>query len=524
MSSVLDVSTTSDNAEEFDFEVDVDHLMLDVIKRQAGSLLKAVLEGVMNAIDAGATKCDILTSAGKIIIRDNGSGFKNFRQIKEWFGKWGAVHAASEKKDFGQFRMGRGQLFAYGRNVWRSNQFVIEVDINKLGARKYRLDEVEERVQGCEISIDLYKPLEEYPLGRLIRDLREQTCWVDPAKTEITVNGESTVGTRPTATVAINTPEFTFYTTLAGHDTGVLVYNQGVYIRQYSSSMFGLNGVLNFNLQPEVNFARSDIMDSCPRWQAAQTALHKFGLKDVTAKSRLSAPERTNVCAKLAANVLSADNFEDLPLVRVGTGKAVSLKKLVATRLPVATTDQADPAGDTAHRLHKAFVVTEETLSDFRCNGLDEFLKWVQNKFGLRDDYFKMTNVVEALGDDSKELVLPLEAYTKREQKWLRKLTAAAYLVKDSWHRHSLMQVGVSPLARAWTNGQDYICFDRKYLRSLGWNLDGYQKAVMLLFHEMSHDRPSIGNSIHDFAFYSCYHDMTREYLTPAVNQMKVTN
>ena len=57
MTSVLDEATTSSNAEEFDFDVDVDHLMLDVIKRQAGSLLKAVLEGVMNAIDAGATTC-----------------------------------------------------------------------------------------------------------------------------------------------------------------------------------------------------------------------------------------------------------------------------------------------------------------------------------------------------------------------------------------------------------------------------------------------------------------------------------
>jgi len=98
--------------------------MLDVIKRQAGSLLKAVLEGVMNAIDAGATKCEIPTSSTKVIIRDNGCGFQTAEQVKEWFGKWGAVHVATEAKQFGQFRMGRGQMFAYGRNVWHSNQFV----------------------------------------------------------------------------------------------------------------------------------------------------------------------------------------------------------------------------------------------------------------------------------------------------------------------------------------------------------------------------------------------------------------
>lgn len=65
------------------------------------------------------------------------------------------------------------------------------------------------------------------------------------------------------------------------------VYNQGVYIRQYSSSMFGLNSVANFKAQQDVEFAHNDVMDSCPRWQAAQKALHKFGSQEVTAKTRL---------------------------------------------------------------------------------------------------------------------------------------------------------------------------------------------------------------------------------------------
>lgn len=39
-------------------------LLLDVIKRQAGTPAKAVLELVMNAVDAGATRCEVtLTTA-----------------------------------------------------------------------------------------------------------------------------------------------------------------------------------------------------------------------------------------------------------------------------------------------------------------------------------------------------------------------------------------------------------------------------------------------------------------------------
>jgi hypothetical protein len=41
------------------FQIDHNKLLLDVIRRQAGTLSKAILEGVMNAVDAGATRCDI---------------------------------------------------------------------------------------------------------------------------------------------------------------------------------------------------------------------------------------------------------------------------------------------------------------------------------------------------------------------------------------------------------------------------------------------------------------------------------
>jgi len=409
--------------------------------------------------------------------------------------------------------------------VWRSNRFAIEVDIDALGASKYRLESGSALVEGCQITIDLYPrhELTGYSLGRMLIDLREQTCWVDPDKTEITLNGELVAKTRPITKVEIDTPEFTYMAMVAGCDRGLLVYNQGVYVRNYYASHFGLNGVLNFKVQPEVNFARNDILDSCPLWKRASEALHKYGLQGITRRSRLSVPERTNVCAKLAANVLDAAVYSDLPLVRIGTGRVVSLQKLVATRLPIAAAKQDSPAGDTAHRLHKAFVVTEETISDFRCRDLDEFLKLVRNKFNLADNRFTVTTVDEVLGDDAQASVLPAETYTKRELKWLRKLVAASRVVVDSWMRHSDMMIGTSPTSRAWTDGRQYICFDRKFMRSLGWNLEGYQKACMLLFHEMSHDSDSTGNAIHDRTFYECYHDMTRAYLVSAVERMKIT-
>ena len=54
-------------------------LLLDVIKRQAGTLHKAVLEGIMNGIEAGATRVDIAYVAKPkptLRITDNGKGFE----------------------------------------------------------------------------------------------------------------------------------------------------------------------------------------------------------------------------------------------------------------------------------------------------------------------------------------------------------------------------------------------------------------------------------------------------------------
>ena len=43
-----------------------DKLLLDVIRKQAGSIQKAVLEGVMNSIEAGATRVEVSVEPAQI--------------------------------------------------------------------------------------------------------------------------------------------------------------------------------------------------------------------------------------------------------------------------------------------------------------------------------------------------------------------------------------------------------------------------------------------------------------------------
>jgi hypothetical protein len=54
-------------------------LLYSVIKAQAGSLEKAVLELIMNSIDAHAKKIEIEVSEDRVSVKDDGRGFKDRR-------------------------------------------------------------------------------------------------------------------------------------------------------------------------------------------------------------------------------------------------------------------------------------------------------------------------------------------------------------------------------------------------------------------------------------------------------------
>jgi len=84
-------------------------LLIDTIKRQAGTLAKAILEGVMNAVDAKATECRIALSETDLEVVDNGKGM-SADEVRRLFEVFGAPHTPEEGKVYGTFRMGRGQL------------------------------------------------------------------------------------------------------------------------------------------------------------------------------------------------------------------------------------------------------------------------------------------------------------------------------------------------------------------------------------------------------------------------------
>ena len=135
--------------------------LMDGIKRQAGTLQKANLEGVMNAIEAGSpvVRIDLIiddNGKARLSIGDDGIGIETKEELILHFETFGTPHTESVHKIYAEFRMGRGQMFAFGKNVWRTATFMMVVDIDHKGLT-YELTENLPYVKGCHIDIDLYR-------------------------------------------------------------------------------------------------------------------------------------------------------------------------------------------------------------------------------------------------------------------------------------------------------------------------------------------------------------------------------
>jgi len=512
-------------------------LLLDVIMKQAGSIQKAVLEGVMNSIEAGGTKVEVNISESKVSIVDDGKGFCNKKEIELFFETFGQPHDASEGKKWAQFRMGRGQMFAFGKNHWITGQFEMDVDIKaKLG---YDLTETKKAVAGCSISIDLYEKINDREIYQITREIERYVKYVN---IPVFVNDKQ-VNIPPEDKKWGEESNDAAYIRLVENGTRLEVYNLGVLVCDVHKSKFGVAGTIISKERLEVNFARNEVIQSCPVWKQIKKAIEaSSGVEKIKTKRTLSDDERANMIERLCAGELNVHDAKRTMLFMDVTGTPWSVSSIKKAGFPCYTyAKKGDKRGDKLIQMKQAIVLDEEVLRLFDCKPNEVFThKWGSKRStgyigNLEEPFFyndkelplrKFADLVEKI--NTSHIILPKEKWSRNEFVWHKIAEELQRYLPDYKQRYNdqrRIEIGSSDTADGWTDGETFIAISREFLRR--HHLKIFDKPVIsgivalacLIMHEQCHDGDST-TQVHSPEFYKAYHDWSASRLCHAVGSV----
>ncbi len=532
--------------------------IIDGIKKQAGSVEKAVLELVMNAIEAQlASKStpvvNIDFSVGEdgsnptLVVRDLGRGFKNRNEIEQWFAKFGTPHNEcpecqktmrlqgdtyvcvcgyeTEGRTWAEFRMGRGQAFSFGRNVWRTGKFRMEYDLetdpddrtysHKDGTENHVLDfSLQSNLpnqQGCEVSVFFY----ENPIGNGYRSLDDFKAsikhHVEFMEGKITFNGEQINTPASECDWDVETDDACF---MFGKGNKLALYNIGAFVNDHSAADMGLTGVVVSKQKLMVNFARNDVMQSCPIWKRIQVIIRENRIKKVRrAARRLNNDERISTLLDLLCGDASYDEVKTIGLLELTDGKVLSLDAIRKIRSHWTFASPGSRIADRLMQVDEAICFSTHTLDSVSYSGDErDFFEWLlkehdsgelPNGWDKIKAFYKPFEGLSS-GYENVYRIIPTSKLSKAERCFLRVMERF-----DRWKGRTLC-IGTSDTANAWTDGSTYIAFDRKFLkRNNPQYYTGAAALVTLAYHEMAHDDDDTGTHFHNVEFYQKYHDMT---------------
>ena len=484
-------------------------LLMDTINRQAGTLQKAVLEGIMNAIEALSPVVEVdfkVDDVGNatISIRDAGIGIETKQDLLEHFEKFGTPHEASENTYWKQFRMGRGQMFSFGRNVWRTSTFQMEVDIDNKGL-SYELQEGLPYVDGCHIEISLYKNPIGYSYSSIDEFKETIQNQVRFMNGRILFNGEQ-----------INTPASECNWSFEDDDAYYLfnlgvelpVYNLGAFVMNAPVYEMGMMGVVVSKQQLKVNFARNDIQHDCDIYNRIKAVIKQNRIKQTRkARRTLDSWERMATLKDLRNGTQNYEDVQNLALIPTAQGKHISLESIRKIKQGWCFAPVGDSYADRIMEREQAICLSNSILVDFGYNGEEkEFFIWLtenqpiwkyensdwQHVATLHCNFSQLKS-----GISSDYCTIPDKRYTATERRIIKILQNM-----PCWNDRRIL-LGSSEIAIGWTDGYSYICIEREWLRTKSLTYGpSIAKVMLLLSHEMAHSEESKGSHIHGPEFY----------------------
>lgn len=528
--------SSSNNTERRSLRAHAD-LILQVIKRQAGTLAKAIMEGVMNAIDANATVIQVSLKPDGLTIKDNGRGFDSADSIKEVFEVFGSPHEMNEEgistdAKFGTYRIGRGQLFAFGVNTWRSSTFKMVTDINGLGLA-YDLSVKQTTQPGCVITVQLYDKLSLRDVQQTVDEVTKLCRYVTP---ELTINGENIARDPAGMKWDVVTDEAYINKKVIEarwrYGAGLDVYQQGVFVETIPTAEFGLEGTVVIKRAVQVNFARNQVIRSCKRWKKIAALLRDTGSQDAVKKVKLDAHKARSFVQGFTNKETAHRTFRGvqcLPDVRGRMWSLDQLDKMARSKaasspihadafgkLPVGFGPKGCRDGDHVIQSRQALVLDEVLLQYLNIPAAGDAEKRGTAALNmLQDTLTSLTWVDYRKLVEDREDDYVLIANNKQTQQERDVLNAAYHIASAAALMLNVRQrtlcIGMGARADGWTDGSTFVALSRSWLRGLrlGYERDWHALALLIV-HEMCHDGADTDTHNHTPQFYEEYHELTR--------------
>lgn len=524
------------------------HLLVQTIRNQAGSLSKAILESIMNSVDAGASRVDVSWDLKRIVIKDDGRGFQSEKEVDEWFATFGSPHVEGDA-EFGRFRIGRGQGFVFGKQIWRTGTFQMSVDIGSESATElgYEWDHGLELLNGCEITTELYKPSKLMEHRAAISELTEMICYLE---TPIYINGKKV---NKVLDFTLETEDAYFK---LKEGTNLKIYHKGIFICNRGSYFCGgLGGIVNAKNNLILNQARNAILESeCTMWRSIKRTISQESIRLGLSKKKkgMTDSTRSGIIRQIISGAI--DDPHEL-------NKIINLKLIPMAPRGYKSIGQIISECINAKAISFAFFNNQELLLSETIHNEKQHLKQpvilIKSKLfqwlGGDSKYFKNLllgvmpcfdreiekikqiikdwDSIQRTGKDiiDKEFkdfnmykTIPNKDLSTSEKIWFSHIKSEfphiEFIVRNTqyelnglsdntYNRRSLF-VGESPCADGWTNGKN-VWLHRKYLKNPDFTT--FCHAMNVLVHEFCHADKDIAEEVHDYDFYKLYHNATHQ-------------
>ena len=448
-------------------------LLFDVITRQAGSIEKAWLEIVQNAIDAKATEVLFRITTERFTASDNGKGMDK-QEIVTYFEEFG--NSSKQDSDLGEFGMGRGQIFAQGKTNWNTQNYRMIVDVKNKGL-EYELIEEKENKQGTSITCHTYNRIR-----FLEKKIERFAEWIKYVEINVWVNG---VQFNKKLTMPIRRDYGLIELTDGDR---IEVYNRGIFVKD---DVLGSGAILVSTKNLKVNFARNDIMDDCPIYNTLLQETKEMIADKLKGKQNLSSDDRKTILNLIKENKKWGVVFADKKVILTANNNFISLNDV----------EQSDS------------VYFSDGKNQYEDDLLIEsgytILKNIPSIRGIMNDIFGIMNV-----GNYQELVQNFRYVIQKE-------VNEQDLVEQEQHYWDItkklnlnlkgvvvrkLRITKNMVANANTDGKNFITINYNNIKNFDY---GY--VLWLLLHEYSHENNTENTDEHGYEFYEKFYGLSQK-------------